>query len=91
MLNGDKLIRVPYYKYLGVFLDTNLTFKKHIDVSKKLICHKLYLLSKIRKYINEFTAISIFKSMVVPLIDYGNIVYSGTSYQNLDKLQKTAK
>ena len=23
MLNGDKLIIVPYYKYLGVFLDTN--------------------------------------------------------------------
>ena len=26
--------------------------------------------------------------MVAPLIVYGNIVYSGTSYQNLDKLQK---
>ena len=86
-LHGDKLIRVPYYKYLGVYLDSNLTFNKHIDVSKKLVCHKLYLLSKIRKHINEYTSTRIFQSMIAPLIDYGNIVYSGTSVRNLDKLQ----
>ena len=86
-LNGDKLVRVPFYKYLGVFLDTTLNFNKHIDVSKKLICHKLYLLSKIRKHITEATATRIFQSMITPLIDYGDIIYSGTSANNLDKLQ----
>ena len=86
-LNGDELNRVPFYKYLGVYLDTNLNFNKHIDVSKKLISHKLYLLSKIRKYINELTAIKIFQTMIAPLIDYGDIIYSGTSMKNLDKLQ----
>ena len=86
-LNGDDLSRVPYYKYLGVFLDTNLNFNKHVDVSKKLICHKLYMMSKIRKSINEFTATRIFQSMIAPLIDYGDIVYSGTNNKNLDKLQ----
>ena len=80
-------LRVPYYKYLGVFLDTNLNFNKHIDVSKKLISHKLYLLSKIRKHINEFTATKIFQTMIAPLIDYGDIIYLGTSVKNLDKLQ----
>ena len=86
-INGDTLTRVPYYKYLGVYLDTSLNFDKHVDVSKKLICHKLYLLSKIRKHINEATASKIFQSMIAPLIDYGDIVYSGTSQKNLDKLQ----
>ena len=86
-LNGDNLVRVPYYKYLGVFLDSSLSFNKHIDVSKKLICHKLYLLSKIRKHINEYTSTQIFQTMIAPLIDYGDIVYSGTSTRNLDKLQ----
>ena len=40
-LKDDILLRVPFYKYLGVFLDSNLTFNKHIDVSKKLNCQKL--------------------------------------------------
>ena len=86
-LNGENLSRVPFYKYLGVFLDTNLNFNKHVDVSKKLISHKLYLLSKIRKHINEYTATRIFQSMIAPLIDYGDVVYSGTSFKNLEKLQ----
>ena len=44
-INHEILTRVPFYKYLGVFLDTNLNFNKHVDVSRKLICHKLYLFS----------------------------------------------
>ena len=58
-----------------------------MDVSRKLICHKLYMLSKIRKYINERTSIRIFQTMISPLIEYGDIVYSGTAVRNLDKLQ----
>ena len=86
-LNGDILIQVAYYKYLGVFLDSNLTFNKHVDVSKKLICHKLYMLSKIRKYTDEKTASKIFQSMITPLITYGDIVYTGTTIKNQDKLK----
>ena len=68
-------------------MDSNLSFNKHQDVSKKLISHKLYMLSKIRKYINEQTATRIFQSMIAPLIDYGDIIYAGTTNKNLDKLQ----
>ena len=78
---------MPFYKYLGVYLDTALNFNKLVDVSKKLICHKLYLLSKIRKHINEETATRIFQSMIATLIDYGDVIYSGTNLKNLDKLQ----
>ena len=44
-------------------------------------------MSKIRKYINEQTAIRIYQSMVAPLIDYGDIIYAGSTTKNLDKLQ----
>ena len=86
-LNGDDLSRVPYYKYLGVYLDSSLSFNKHLDVSKKLISNKLYMISKIRKYINEQTAIRIFQTVIAPLIEYGDIIYAGTTVKKLDKLQ----
>ena len=87
-VNNEKLLRVPFYKYLGVYLDTSLNFNKHIDNSRKIISHKLYLLSCIRRYINEYTATCIYKSMIAPVMDYGDIIYAGTSCENLDKLQK---
>ena len=86
-LNNEKLDRVSYYKYLGVYMDSTLTFNKHIDNTRKLIGHKLYLLSRIRRYVDEYTSICIFKSMIAPILDYGDIIYAGTSSCNLDKLQ----
>ena len=87
ILNGDVLTRVPYYKYLGVSLDSALNFNKHVDNCRKVVSHKLYILSRIRKHIDEETSTRIFKSMIAPLIDYGDIIYAGTNQINLDKLQ----
>ena len=50
--------------------------------------HKIYLLSKIRQFINERTALFIYKSMIAPIIDYGDIIYMGGTEDNLSKLQK---
>ena len=52
------------------------------------VSHKLYLLSRIRRYLNDTACILIFKTMVLSILEYGNIIYSGTSMNNLDKLDK---
>ena len=87
-LNEEKLAKVPTYKYLGVYLDSTLNFNKHIDNNRKIFSHKLYLLSRICRYINEYTAICIYKTMIAPIMDYGDIIYAGTNVENLDKLQR---
>ena len=87
-LNNTVLDKVCSYKYLGFILDDQLNFNKHISDLTKIVTHKLYLLSKIRKYLTKHACISIFKTMILSLIEYGNIVYAGTTYSNLDKLDK---
>ena len=87
-LNNEKLIKVPFYKYLGVYLDSTLNFNKHIDNTRKIISHKLYLLSRIRRYRDENTAICIYRSMIAPILDYGDIIYAGSNCDNLEKLQR---
>ena len=51
----------------------------------KVILHKLYLLSKIRRYINQYACSNIFKTMVLSIIEYCDIVYAGTNQTNLSK------
>ena len=46
------------------------------------------MLSKVRRYINTETSIKLYKSMIMPIMDYDDIVYSGASENLLDKLQK---
>ena len=87
-LDNNRLDRVSSYKYLGFILDEHLNFNKHITEICNLVSHKLYLLSRIRKYLTTLACINIFKTMVLSVMEYGDIVYSGTSFGNLDKLDK---
>ena len=87
-LNANILERVCSYKYLGLILDEHLTYNKHIKEMTKQITHKLYLLSKIRRYITQEASINIFKTMVLSVIEYCDIVYAGSSQTNLTKIDK---
>ena len=87
-LNKNVLDRVCSYKYLGLILDDRLNFNKHITELCKLLSHKLFLLAKIRKYLMKEASIVIFKSMIVSLIEYGDIIYEGTNNKNLDTIAR---
>ena len=63
-----------------------LNFRHHIDLLINTINFKLYLLSKIRKYLNDKCAITIYKSMVIPYFDYADIIYM---YSNNPELKKS--
>ena len=88
-LSNQILYRVCSYKCLGFTLDEHLNFNKHISDMNQLISHKLYLLSQIRKCITIEASINIFRTMILSLIEYGDIIYNGTSQANLDKIDKS--
>ena len=87
-LNEYILDRVCSYKYLGFILDDHLNFNKHIIEMCKLVSHKLYLLSKVRRYLTTEACITVFKTMILSLIEYGDIIYAGSSQENLKKIDK---
>ena len=87
-LNNNVLDRVSSYKYLGFILDEHLNYNKHISELCSLVSHKLYLLSRIRRFLTTQASITIFKTMVLSVIEYGDIIYSGTSTGNLGKIDK---
>ena len=49
--------RVHLYKYLGLAIDDNLCFNKHIQDMNKIVTQKLFMFSQIRYYIGEKEAI----------------------------------
>ena len=84
---------VHQYKYLGVILDPHLTFNKHLNNIIKITSHKINLLSKIKQYLTESASLTIYKSMILPYFDYGDILFINSPNKllgKLDKLQKRA-
>ena len=84
---NTRLDKVASYNYLGVNLDMNLSFHKYLQSCIQRATHKIYMLSKIRRYIDFFTAITIYKTMILPVMEYGDIAYDKSDAKLLDKLQ----
>ena len=87
-LNESILERVCSYKYLGFILDDQLSFNKHMSEMIGTVSHKLYLLSRIRRYLNKEACILIFKTMVLSILEYGDIIYAGATKANMDRIDK---
>ena len=86
-LYGQSLDHISYYKYRGMTLDSSLSFNKHVNNVIQSVAHKIYMLGKIRPYITNNACIQIYKSMILPYIDYGDIIYASTNQLNLRKIQ----
>ena len=86
---GDTPLQVvPSYKYLGFVLDSTLSFNCHVKAVSAMVTYKANLLAKIRKFLTEAVALKIYKSMILPYFDYGDVVYNQASQEGLDKLQR---
>ena len=86
-IDEQVLDRVNSYKYLGVTLDACLTYNRHIENCLNIASHKLFLLSKVRKYITFEASLRIYKTMILPIIEYGDILYDGSNHKLLSRIQ----
>ena len=78
-------------KYLGLIFDASMDWHEHINsISNKVTC-RLNLLGRIRKYLDTDTCKLLYMTLVQPLMEYCDIVWSNadsTSLQRLLRLQK---
>ena len=86
-VKGVRLECVNSFTYLGIIIDNKLQFQDHIKKCIKQAGHKIYMLSRIRHCVNKKTALMIFKSMILPYIEYGNIFHGTCTEFYKQKLQ----
>ena len=86
-IDGQAILQTPHYRYLGLELDSHMNFKSHLNTSQKSLCYKSYLTSKIRYSVTKAAALDIIKSKILPVIDYGHLIYGAGNKGSLDKLQ----
>lgn len=87
-INGIVLQRVTSYEYLGIHFDAMLSFSKALLSVYGKTSNKMYLLSLMRKYLNEKAAIRIFKAMVLPYMEYSFVAMSPCTDKDVTKLQR---
>ncbi len=87
-LNGEQLEHVNEFKYLGVYVDCNLSMNAHVDKLVDKVLKRLGLLYKTRWLFDLETAKMLYQTLILPHFDFGDVVYSVVPQYQYDRLQK---
>ncbi len=84
--DGSPLDKTQLFKYLGLWIDPELSFKPHID---NIVKKANGSLGSLYRSINCFTfeiRKRLISQLILPIIDYVDIVYQNTTETNLNPL-----
>ena len=90
-LNEQSIESVNAQKHLGITLDTNLTWEPQIDLVCQNVSCKLTLMKLLSKYLNQNSLKQYYNSYVLPVFDFGCVVWGNTTHSNLTRLVKLQK
>lgn len=90
-INNKNIENSECEKLLGVFIDQNLDFDKHIDYVCKNVSTKIALLSKIKKFLPLQTRKLYYNAYILPVIDYCLTVWGSVPKFQLERLHKLQK
>ena len=84
---GKNIQFVNTFNYLGVILDDQLTFTPYYNMVKRRMENEIFVMSKIRKYVDNRTSLLIYKQAVLPLVEYADFVLTSCTIGQRYELQ----
>ena len=87
IINNEIIQSTVTYRYLGITLDNLLSYKQHVQNLTRNVNFKNNLFRKIRLSLTQKSAVDVLTLMILPSIDYGDIIYSSAIKTELNHLQ----
>ena len=91
LLNGEIIDKVNHFKFLGVIIDSHLSWMDHVQHIRKKISKGIGILYKTKDYLKSDTLLTLYYSFVYPYLIYCIEVWGATTKGNLISLLKTQK
>ena len=90
-LTYESIKRVEFIKFLGVYFDQNLTFKKHISLVTSRLASLSSLFYRLKDTIPEFALKCIYNAHVSSILNYCNVIWANTFHTHLIPLIRIQK
>ena len=86
---GDKQLKVvKHFKYLGVQLDGGLSWSDHCQSILSKAGYKLHLMRRLNKILPKKTMVQIYKTYMMPILEYAATVWGYMSEENSNSIQR---
>ena len=87
-INNTKIKQVNEIKYLGITIDSTLSWKSHIKQVEKKLSRACGMISKLRYYVNAKCLRSFYYAKVYSYLQYAVLAWGGCCDKSLDKINK---
>ena len=85
------LERKEYVKYLGILIDSNLTWKYHISHIVCKMSKSIGIIARLRHFVPTTTLINIYNSIILPYISYGIALWGQAADIHINRIFKLQK
>ena len=86
--NGEEISQSNCIKYLGTWMDQELSFRQHIMNKCRVAMLNIQQIKLIRNILNEDTTHTLVLSLVMSHLDYCNAIFYGLPEVDLKRLQR---
>ena len=90
-LNNVKLVEADFHKYLGLILSNNLSWGHHIVEIAKKANRRLDNMTRLRRYLPRYCLEILYKTMIRPVLDYGDVIYDGCTISESEILERVQR
>ena len=88
ILNGSVIPYMPTVKDLGLLIDQNLSWQPQVNNVSRRIFSKIQFLKRLQQFIPIKTKVHICQTLLLPLLDYGDVCYLDLTEDRLNKLER---
>ena len=85
-INNYMVTSKAYCKYLSIFVDSKRSFCTHVEKVKAKLGRHCGVIAQMRKFVPMDVLIRYYCYNIKPIIQYGLLVYGGTSFSNLNPI-----
>ena len=90
-INNQPINRKSSIKFLGIPLDENLLWKKHLKLTENKTGKNIGLIYKAKPYVNKDSLLALYFSYIHSYINYANLVWGSTHRTYLRKINSQKK
>ena len=86
MMNGVHSSQVESTKFLGLYIDNDLSWKTHVNHLCKLLSRNTGIINKLKLFLTTKVLLTIYTSLISPYLNYGILAWGNCNKVLLDKL-----
>lgn len=90
-INGEVIATKTKTSFLGVRILNSLSWSDHINHVRNKIAKSVGIIKKVTKLLNHKTLVSLYKALVIPYLNYCNLIWGNAPNIHLNKLHVLQK